>query len=525
VSAGNQASDSNLAGRRRQARQLPFAAVLIGGVFLALATGLTIATLRGATDASHRTIALVANLEATIHEHAALELVAIARGALGEEEVAALRAARERSGEILADLAVEERASFGLAALRAALDGFRGAMDEQLSALGSGDLAAARAIEANRVSPARAAFDGVRAVTEARLATSAAESALAADVGTLTSLLAAAVLMSLLFRRWERLRRRSAFLVGEQRGLRESEARFRGLVQHSSDLITMVRRDGTLAYVSPSAERLLGMDGSALTGRTMAELLHPGDRVRLDELLATRTDWLEGRSVEWRLVTSTDQATLGDDWRTFESTASAADPEDPASPIILNSRDVTERRKLEESLRHQAGHDQLTGLVNRAGLIESLERALARAGRLGSSVGLLLVDLDAFKAINDSVGHLAGDGALSELAERLRKSVRADSVVARLGGDEFAVILEDLAGPEQATPVAGRIQAALARPLMVDGIARRVGASTGIAVSSAVLTTAGDLLAAADWAMYAAKRAGGARHVVFEGQLPEAGVA
>jgi diguanylate cyclase (GGDEF)-like protein/PAS domain S-box-containing protein len=314
-------------------------------------------------------------------------------------------------------------------------------------------------------------------------------------------------------------------LAGEKRGLLESEARFRGLVQHSSDLITMVRRDGILAYASPSSERLLGLAAAKLVGRSMAELVHPGDQPRLEELLATRTDWLEGRSVEWRLVTSVDQARLGDDWRIFESTASAADPDDPASPIILNSRDVTERRKLEETLRHQAGHDPLTGLVNRAGLIEGLERALARAQRLGTSVGLLFIDLDSFKTINDTVGHIAGDGALVELAARIRGSVRADAVAARLGGDEFAIILEDLAGAQQATVVAGRVLAAIGRPLLVEGNTRRVAASIGIALSSEVLATAGDLLAGADWAMYAAKRGGGARHVVFEGQLPEAGVA
>jgi diguanylate cyclase (GGDEF)-like protein/PAS domain S-box-containing protein len=511
--------------RRRGGRRLPFAAVLLGGVFLALATGLTIATLRAATDASHRSAALVANLEATVNGQTALELGAVALGGLGPTEVTALRASRERTGEILAALGFDERASFGLPALRAALEGFRSALDAQLRALGSGDIDDARSLDAARVAPAREGFERVRQATEARLLAAAADSAMAADVGTMTSLLSAAILVSLLFRRWERVRRRSAVLAGEKRGLLESEARFRGLVQHSSDLITMVRRDGILAYASPSSERLLGLAAAKLVGRSMAELVHPGDQPRLEELLATRTDWLEGRSVEWRLVTSVDQARLGDDWRIFESTASAADPDDPASPIILNSRDVTERRKLEETLRHQAGHDPLTGLVNRAGLIEGLERALARAQRLGTSVGLLFIDLDSFKTINDTVGHIAGDGALVELAARIRGSVRADAVAARLGGDEFAIILEDLAGAQQATVVAGRVLAAIGRPLLVEGNTRRVAASIGIALSSEVLATAGDLLAGADWAMYAAKRGGGARHVVFEGQLPEAGVA
>jgi diguanylate cyclase (GGDEF)-like protein/PAS domain S-box-containing protein len=494
-------------------------------VSLALITAQTIATLRGAADASHRAGALVANLESTVHEQAALELGAIARGGLAPGDEREVQAARNRAGEILAALALGDRSSFGLTTFRAALDAYRSALDGQLAALGADDLPRAAAIEAEEVAPARDTFRRAREASEARLEAAALYSATAADLGTLTSLLSAAILVSLLFRRWERVRRRSAFLFGEQHGLRESEARFRGLVQHSSDLITMVRRDGTLAYVSPSAERLLGMPASSIAGRTAAELIHPADRAQLDELLATRTDWLPGRTVEWRLVTTADQAQLGAVWRTFESRVSAADPEDPASPIILNSRDVTERRQLEDTLRHQAGHDPLTGLVNRAVLFETLERALARAARLGTSVGLLFIDLDSFKSINDSAGHVAGDTALIELASRLRRSVRADAVVARLGGDEFAVLLEDLNGPDGALGVARRVHQSIERPLTIAGTDYRLAASTGIALSSEALATPVDLMAAADRAMYAAKRGGGARHQLFDGQLSDPAVA
>ena len=507
------------AGRPKRGRQLPFAAVLVGAVFLALATALTIATLRAATDASRRAATLIANLESTVHEQAALELGAVARGGLSETEAGDLLAARARADGILMSLVLDERSSFGLAALRAALDAYRSALDEQLSALGADDIPRAAILEAESVDPTRDAFRRVRQATGTRLETSATESATAADLGTMTSLLSSAILASLLFRRWERARRRNAFLVGEQHGLRESESRFRGLVQHSSDLIAMVRRDGTLAYVSPSSERLLGISAASLTGRAAAELIHPADQSRLAELLATRTDWLAGRSVEWRLATSAAEAQLGADWRVFESTASPADPDDPASPIILNSRDVTDRRRLEESLRHQAGHDGLTGLANRSALLEAMNRALSRAARNGTAVGLLFMDLDAFKNINDTAGHLAGDGALAEIASRVRRAVRADAVVARLGGDEFAILLEDLTGPESAIGVAERVHEAVERPLRIGGESHHVTASTGIAISADGFGTADDLLAAADRAMYAAKRAGGTRHVLFEGAL------
>ncbi len=499
---------------KRNSRQLPFAAVLLGAVFLALATAATIATLRSGADASRRAGALVANLETTLHEQAALELGAIARDGLTTGASAELRSARERAAAILAALAVDERATFGLATLRASLDAYRAILDRQLAALRDGNLAVARQLEAGAVGPAREAVRRAREATMARLETSASDAAAAADVGTLTSLLSAAILVSLLFRRWERVRRRSAFLVGEQHGLRESEARFRSLVQHSSDLITVLARDGQLAYVSPSAARLLEATSGALAGSAAANLIHPDDRQLLEELLAASPNELADRTVEWRLRTG-DAERLRQRWRTFESTISVVDPADPTSGIILNSRDVTDRRALEESLRHQAGHDPLTGLVNRAVLLESLDRALARAARSRSLLALLFIDLDLFKAVNDTSGHIAGDQVLVEAAARIRRVSRSDAVIARLGGDEFAVLLEDLDDAEQAYGVAERIRRAIEQPVHLGGFEHRIGASTGIAFSSSVLDDPAELLEAADKAMYEAKRAGGGRHVLF----------
>ena len=510
--------------QKRNSRQLPFAAVLLGAVFLALATAMTIATLRGGADASRRAETLVANLESAIHEQAALELGAIARDGLTAEDTAQLRAAGERADAIITALTVDERASFGFATLRAALDAYQAALSKQLGALRAGDVAGARQLEAGAVGAARDGFRRVRQATETRLEAGASDSATAADVGTLTSLLSGAILFSLLFRRWERVRRRSAYLVGEQHGLRESEARFRSLVQHSSDLITVLARDGQLAYVSPSAGRILEATSGALAGSPAASLVHPEDRRVLEELLSAAPDELAGRTVEWRLRTG-DEHRLRQRWRTFESTVSVVDPSDPTSGIILNSRDVTDRRALEDSLRHQAGHDPLTGLVNRAVLLDSLERALSRAGRTRSQVGLLFIDLDSFKAVNDTAGHIAGDAVLVEVAARIRRVSRADSIIARLGGDEFAVVLEDLDDAEQAYGVARRILRSIEQPIHTANGEHHIGASTGIAFSSSELDDPSEMLDAADQAMYEAKRAGGRRHVLYDQRLSGPAVA
>jgi diguanylate cyclase (GGDEF)-like protein/PAS domain S-box-containing protein len=477
----------------RRGRNLPFAAVLLTAVGLALVTAYTISTLRGAADASRRAESLVANLAATVHEQSALEFQALAAGDLIPDHGRELQDARNRAGAILEALA----------------------LDEQLAALGDGDVETAAAIEASNVQPARETFRRVRQATETQLADAAADSALSADIGTLSALLSAAILVSLLFRRWDRTRRRNAFLNGQQLGLRQSEARFRGLVQHSSDLITVIERSGALAYVSGSAERLLDRAAGSLVGTPFAEHLHPDDRSRLGDLLATPSAKVAGRTIEWRLRTG-DGWQKREGWRRFESVASCVDPADDHTAIILNSRDVTRRRELEDSLRHQASHDSLTGLANRAILVDGVQRALASARRTRRRVGLLFIDLDDFKQINDALGHAGGDAALVEVAARIRKAVRADGIVARFGGDEFAILVGSIETPDEARTVADRILESLAQPFTIDGVESRIGASVGIAVSSASITHEAALIAAADGAMYAAKAARDGRPVIVE---------
>lgn len=175
------------------------------------------------------------------------------------------------------------------------------------------------------------------------------------------------------------------------------------------------------------------------------------------------------------------------------------------SHYVLLCTDITELKHAEASLRHEARHDALTGLANRAAFLETLEAALSRARRKGSSLAVLFLDLDGFKDVNDQFGHEHGDVLLVEMAQRMRSVVRAGDVVARLGGDEFTVLLEDVADPASVVAVADKLQEAIEPPVDMDGERLRVSCSTGASLFPGNGEHAAELLARADMALYRVK--------------------
>jgi diguanylate cyclase (GGDEF)-like protein len=189
--------------------------------------------------------------------------------------------------------------------------------------------------------------------------------------------------------------------------------------------------------------------------------------------------------------------------------------------IVLNSRDITERKQFEDQLRHQALHDPLTGVPNRALFCDRLDQALAGQARRGGCVGVLFLDLDDFKSVNDTAGHLVGDGLLEAVAVRLRSLVRPADTVARLGGDEFAILAEALPDPEETTKLAERLRQGLGKPVLIEGRELFVHASIGISIAMEPGAAAEDLLRNADVAMYVAKSEGKNRHRHFDDAMHE----
>jgi diguanylate cyclase (GGDEF)-like protein/PAS domain S-box-containing protein len=295
--------------------------------------------------------------------------------------------------------------------------------------------------------------------------------------------------------------------------LHESEERFRSLVQNSSDVVTLIDAETTIQYQTPSVARVIGYQPSDVVGCKLLDLLHPDDvagaQAFLDEAL--RRSGVTP-AVEWRMRHRDGH------WLHLETIANNLLDDDAVGHLVLNTRDISDRKALEQQLAHQAFHDPLTDLANRALFRQRVERALATAQQSRKPCIVLFLDLDNFKKVNDSLGHVVGDELLVIVAGRIRSCLRPADTAARLGGDEFAILLEDARGAQEGVLVAERILQALRAPITLQGKKTVIETSVGIALS-APDDGADELLRNADIAMYIAKGGGKNRHATFEPRM------
>ena len=295
--------------------------------------------------------------------------------------------------------------------------------------------------------------------------------------------------------------------------VREGEARFRALVQGSSDIIAVLDVDTTIRYVSPAASRVLGSHPERLVGTRLIDRVHPEDTSTALRFFADLARVGDGTLTDdWRLLRE-DGA-----WASVESTGTNLLAEPTVGGLVLNARDVSERRELERALTHRAFHDPLTNLANRQLFLDRVAHAFARAARDRASIAILFVDLDHFKAVNDGAGHAVGDELLVAVAHRIALHARVGDTVARLGGDEFAVLLEDVRGVPAAKQVAERLAEALRQPFHLAGREIFVTASVGVA-GGLDGRTAEEVVQHADVAMYFAKAHAKGGCVVFEASM------
>jgi diguanylate cyclase (GGDEF)-like protein/PAS domain S-box-containing protein len=300
--------------------------------------------------------------------------------------------------------------------------------------------------------------------------------------------------------------------------VRDSEAYFRSLVQNAADIISVLNADGSVRYASPSYRRLLGYGATdAIAGSAF-------DRIPVDERPKFETVFSElvahpdtTRTLEVRMTRRDGNV------RTLDVIATNRLHDSAIQGVVINARDITDRKVLEEQLIHQAFHDPLTGLPNRALFMDRLAHALARSNRSADDLALLYLDFDQFKAINDTLGHTVGDQFLIAMGKRLCACVRSGDTVARLGGDEYAILLEE-SDSAVALDLAERIAARFRTPFQVDSRDIIGTVSIGIAVKTSPNDRADDLVRQADIAMYAAKRRGKGGAAVYEPAMHDAGL-
>ena len=291
--------------------------------------------------------------------------------------------------------------------------------------------------------------------------------------------------------------------------------RFRALVEQLPLSVYIDRLDDVSSnvYTSPQIEQMLGytVEEWVENHDLFVEILHPEDRERV--LAAHQRTHATGEPlfIEYRLRTS--------DGRYLWVQDEARVVTDAYGSVLQGYLlDITARREAEEQLRHQAFHDALTGLANRALFTNRVEHALVLRSQLSrAEVAVLFLDLDDFKGVNDTLGHAAGDTLLRGVGVRLRDALSPSYTVARLGGDEFAVLIEEVAGPASAVDAAERLVGCLQKPFDIEGREIFVSASVGIALG----TVADDLLRAADVAMYRAKASGKAQYVTYVPTMAE----
>ena len=315
-----------------------------------------------------------------------------------------------------------------------------------------------------------------------------------------------------------------------RRELTERNQLFEVITENAADMIAVIDGAGNRVYNSPAYQKVLGYSLEELKSTSSIEQIHPEDQQRVLEAAAKARITGRGERLEYRIRHKDGT------WLILESVATAIQSEEGlAERLVIVNRDITERKRAEEALAHNALHDALTNLPNRTLVLERVRHALALSQRHTSyKFAVLFIDLDEFKVFNDSLGHAAGDALLIQIARRLTVSLRsADTVsrpaqmgdpstfvsVARLGGDEFTVLLEDIKDCGDAIRVAERIQERLKIPFVVEGQEMVITASIGIAFCATSYINPEDLVRDAEIAMYRAKREGKARCQVFDNAM------
>jgi diguanylate cyclase (GGDEF)-like protein/PAS domain S-box-containing protein len=288
-----------------------------------------------------------------------------------------------------------------------------------------------------------------------------------------------------------------------ENALHESEEIFRTIAENADDLIAVLDTDGRRIYNSPSYRKIFGKE-ELRAGSSSFNEIHPEDRDRIMASFRRTVETGVGERSEFRFLLKDGSI------RHIESQGNVVhNPAGGVSKVVVVSRDVTERKNIEEQLRHLSTHDSLTGLPNRVLLYDRLKQAVAAARRDKARIlSLMFMDLDGFKPVNDTLGHAMGDLLLKKVAIRIQDCLRESDTAARMGGDEFVVLLPAIETQGDAMVVAEKIRRAISQPIYIGDHRLSISASIGIALYPDHGTEEETLFNNADAAMYYAKECG-----------------
>ena len=324
-------------------------------------------------------------------------------------------------------------------------------------------------------------------------------------------LIGGALLLALIVTARQALTFRENMRLLKEQKEREAEARLASLVRNASDVILVVESDLQIRYATPSLQRVLHRSPEMVLGTSLLALFEFGHRSEAAALVNEALRRLPVRHEAELKAQRSDGSTVP----VHVLAQSLAD--DPhVRGVVITLRDIHDIKELEDQLTHQAFHDPLTDLANRSLVADRLQHAMARQSRQKRHVAVLVLDVDDFKGVNDTLGHASGDQALTQVARRLLACVRPADTVGRLGSDEFVLVLEDVEGLAEAVSVAERVSLALSAPFHLLDREIDLSASIGIALSGDGSENADEILRNADVALYMAKDRGKGRHAIFE---------
>jgi diguanylate cyclase (GGDEF)-like protein/PAS domain S-box-containing protein len=474
-------------------------------ICVAVVASVLVTQVNSYSDVQHEAALLLTDVgRLTAHEHFIQEdILAVGPGA-PVDDLLPVRAQLADDFTQLRNLGHDPQ---GTASLAAAVKAYETALDTEVRQNVSDQTAATRRTNSDATD---STFSTLNTIIDAGISASTAQGQTVdgySGIAIVVIILGSALVMSALLALGERRRRVLAASIIESSVVASSEARFRSLVENSSDFLLVLAGDRKVVLQSAAGTRLFGLPPDALVGVDVLDWVEPDDRDHVELQLVAGEGGLLGAHVECR-VRHTD-GTL----RHVEIAVSRLPDDSNVQGIVLNCRDITDRKTLEDELAHQALHDGLTGLPNRALFANRVAHAIAAAQRSKQPTSAMVIDLNGFKAVNDTLGHAAGDALLVAFAGALEKGIRPGDTAARLGGDEFAVLLENTDGAA-AERIGARLTSAPVTASWADHEVS-VSASIGVADGKAT-TTVEELMRHADAAMYSAKSRGRAGVEVFD---------